>query len=62
MTKTIYIKNTKWDRVSKTYQRRRKPSTDVPISQLFRDIDEGYQHALSNRIIDRKKKSHGRST
>lgn len=62
MTKTIHIKNTKWDRVSKIYERRSKPSSDVPISQLFRDIDAGYQHALSNRMLNKKKKPNGRST
>ena len=62
MTKTTYVKNTKWDRVSKVYERRSKPPGDVPISQLFKDIDEGYQHALANRMLNKKKKPNGRST
>jgi hypothetical protein len=62
MTKTTYVKNTKWDRVDRFYQRRSKPSDDVPISQLLKDIDEGYHHALGNRMLNKKKKRHGRST
>lgn len=62
MTKTSYVKNTKWDRVSKIYERRHPISKDVPISQLFKDIDEGYQHALAKRMLGRKKKPDGRLT
>ena len=62
MTKTTYVKNTKWDRVSKIYEQRKKPSSDVPISQLFKDIDAGYQHALANRSLNKQKKLNGRST
>lgn len=44
MTKTIYSKLTHKPRPKK------KPRGDVPIPQLYRDIDAGWRYFLANRI------------